>query len=102
METVTADSRSAVSASMSMDMPESMAGCESMASESGYTPDQHGKSKSPLCKMGVQCQIGCMTIPASVPSVARTAQAYRPVFFHASQTLFVREPDGLWKPPRSL
>jgi hypothetical protein len=52
--------------------------------------------------MTVQCQMGCMTIPASAPGVGRTARAYRPMFFHTIQSLFVREPDGLWKPPRAL
>nr|WP_075643325.1 hypothetical protein [Caballeronia sordidicola] len=92
MQTMTMDTASAMS--------QSMPGCDSMASDSMSGHDS--KSKSPLCKMDVQCQMGCMTIPASAPSIARSLRAYRPVFFHATQSLFVREPDGLWKPPRPL
>jgi hypothetical protein len=46
--------------------------------------------------------MGCMSIPVSAPGIARSAGAYRPMFFHYIQSLFVREPDGLWKPPRAL
>ncbi|MEA3097692.1 MAG: hypothetical protein QOF74_1932 [Caballeronia mineralivorans] len=90
MQSMTADSGNMMS--------ESMPGCESMAT----IPGQDSKSKDSLCKMTVQCQMGCMTIPVFAPGVARTAGAYRPMFFHYTQSLFVREPDGLWKPPRAL
>ncbi|WP_404606325.1 hypothetical protein [Caballeronia udeis] len=84
------DSGSTISAAM----PD----CESMAMAAG----QNSKSKDSPCKMTVQCQIGCMSIPVSAPAIARSAGAYRPMFFHYTQSLFVREPDGLWKPPRAL
>ena len=90
MQSVAPDSGS----TMSVAMPD----CESMATPTG----QDSKSKDSLCKMTVQCQMGCMSIPVSTPGMARTATAYRPMFFHYTQSLFVREPDGLWKPPRAL
>ena len=90
MQSMTHDSGSMMSTAMS--------DCESMATLAG----QDSKSKDSPCKMSVQCQIGCMSIPVSAPAVARSAGVYRPMFFHFSQSLFVREPDGLWKPPRAL
>lgn len=91
MQSMTADSGNTLS--------QAMPGCESMAT----SLSQDNKSKDSLCKMTVQCQMGCMTIPVSAPGgIARTAGAYRPMFFHYTQSLFVREPDGLWKPPRAL
>ncbi|QIE25314.1 hypothetical protein SBC1_34000 [Caballeronia sp. SBC1] len=90
MQSMTRDSGSMMSAAM----PD----CESMATPAG----QDSKLKDSLCKMTVQCQMGCMSIPASAPGIAWSATAYRPMFFHYTQSLFVREPDGLWKPPRAL
>jgi hypothetical protein len=90
MQSMTHDSGSMMSVAMT--------DCESMAMPAG----QDSKSKDPLCKMTVQCQMGCMSIPVSAPGIARSAGAYRPMFFHYIQSLFVREPDGLWKPPRAL
>ena len=79
-------------------MSESMPGCESMATPA----NRDGKSKTALCKVTAQCQIGSLYHPVSAPSVARPAGAYRPVVFQYIQALFVREPDGLWKPPRAI
>ena len=90
MQSMTPDSGSMMSATM----PD----CESMAMPAG----QDSKSKDSPCKMTVQCQMGCMSIPVSAPGIARSAGAYRPMFFHYTQSLFFREPDGLWKPPRTL
>jgi hypothetical protein len=79
-------------------MSMAMTDCESMA----IPASQDSKSKGSPCKMSVQCQIGCMSVPVSTAGIARSAGAYRPMFFHYIQSLFVREPDGLWKPPRAL
>jgi hypothetical protein len=77
---------------------ESMPGCESMAAPAS----PHNKSKGTLCKVTAQCQMGSLYHPVSTPQVARPSDAFRPVLFHYIQALFVREPDGLWKPPRAL
>jgi hypothetical protein len=79
-------------------MSESMPGCESMAAPA----TQDNKSKGTLCKVTAQCQIGSLYHPVSAPQVARPAGTFRPVLFHYVQALFVREPDGLWKPPRAI
>jgi hypothetical protein len=46
--------------------------------------------------------MGSLYHPVSTPQVARPAGAFRPVVFQYIQVLFVREPDGLWKPPRAI
>jgi hypothetical protein len=79
-------------------MSESMPGCESMAAPAS----QDNKSKGTLCKVTAQCQMGSLYHPVSTPQVARPAGAFRPVVFQYIQVLFVREPDGLWKPPRAI
>jgi hypothetical protein len=34
--------------------------------------------------------------------VTRPAGSFVPVSFHYTQSLSIREPDGLWRPPQSL
>jgi hypothetical protein len=75
-----------------------MAGCESMTS----LPDSQGKSKISLCKVTAQCQMGSLYHPVSAPSVARPAGSFFPVRFHYAESLSIRAPDGLWRPPRIL
>lgn len=81
-------------AAMSAEMP----GCDSTSPASG----EHGKSKVPLCKAGAQCQMGSLYHPVSSPTVTRPAGSFIPVRFHYAQSLSIREPDGLWRPPQSL
>ncbi|MFB9126857.1 hypothetical protein E2553_06095 [Paraburkholderia dipogonis] len=81
-------------AAMSADMP----GCDSMSA----TSNEHGKSKVSLCKVSAQCQMGSLYHPVSSPSVTRPAGSFLPVRFHYTQSLSIREPDGLWRPPQSL
>jgi hypothetical protein len=82
------------SAVMSADMP----GCDSMSP----TSSEHGKSKVSLCKVSAQCQMGSLYHPVSSPTVTRPAGSFVPVSFHYTQSLSIREPDGLWRPPQSL
>ena len=81
-------------ATMSADMP----GCNSMSP----TSSEHGKSKVSLCKVSAQCQMGSLYHPVSSPTVTRPAGSFVPVSFHYTQSLSIREPDGLWRPPQSL
>jgi hypothetical protein len=80
--------------SMQADMP----GCDSMAPSHG----QPGKSKASLCKVTAQCQMGSLYHPVSSPTLVRPAGSFVPVRFHYAESLSIREPDGPWRPPRSL
>ena len=82
------------SAVMSADMP----GCDSMSP----TSSEHGKSKVSLCKVSAQCQMGSLYHPVSSPTVTRPAGSFLALSFHYTQSLSIREPDGLWRPPQSL
>jgi hypothetical protein len=77
---------------MSSDMP----GCETMKSS------QPGKAKGFFCKATAQCQLGSLYHPVSAAEVTRPAGLSSPVVFHYAQSLPVREPAGLWRPPRTL
>ncbi|NPT43089.1 hypothetical protein GNZ12_17555 [Paraburkholderia sp. 1N] len=81
-------------AAMSADMP----GCDSMSPMSS----EQGKSKASLCKVSAQCQMGSLYHPVSSPTVTRPAGSFVPVSFHYAQSLSIRAPDGLWRPPQSL
>ncbi|MGH8778870.1 hypothetical protein [Paraburkholderia sp.] len=74
----------------------SMPGCDSMKS----SPD--GKTKVGFCKMTAQCQFGSLYHPGVVATVGRPAAPHSQLVFHYSQSLSIRAPDGLWRPPRSL
>jgi hypothetical protein len=63
---------------------------------------EHAKSKVSLCKVSAQCQMGSLYHPVSSPTVTRPAGSFVPVSFHYAQSLSIREPDGLWRPPQSL
>jgi len=82
------------SGAMAADMP----GCEMMTA----TSSEHGKSKSSLCKVTAQCQIGSLYHPVSSPSVVRPAGSFIPLSFHYAESFSFRAPDGLWRPPQSL
>ncbi|MBN3726555.1 hypothetical protein [Burkholderia sp. Ac-20379] len=75
-----------------------MSGCDSMSPSSS----EHGKSKGSPCKASAQCQMGSLYHPVSSPSVTRPAGSFRPARFHYTQSLSIREPDGLWRPPQPL
>jgi hypothetical protein len=79
---------------MSVDMPN----CDSMTPASG----KQGKSKLSLCKMTAQCQMGSLYHPVSSPFVVRPAGLFFPVHFQYAESLSIREPDGPWRPPRTL
>jgi hypothetical protein len=79
---------------MSVDMP----GCDSVTP----TSSEHGKSKPSLCKVSAQCQMGSLYHPVSSPTVVRPVGSFVPVSFHYAESLSIREPDGPWRPPRSL
>ena len=72
-------------------------GCDSMNSSAD------GKAKAGLCKMTAQCLFGSLYYPGvNATTVIRPAAPFNRVVFHYSQSLSVRAPDGLWRPPRSL
>ena len=77
---------------MSSDMP----GCETMKSS------QPGKAKGFFCKVTAQCQLGSLYHAVSSTEVTRPAGLSSPVVFHYAQSLPVREPAGLWRPPRAI
>jgi hypothetical protein len=81
-------------------MSADMAGCESMTPTSG----EHGKSKASLslCKVTAQCQMGSLYHPVSAPTVVRPIGSFFPVSFQYAESLSIRAPDGLWRPPQRL
>jgi hypothetical protein len=70
--------------------------CELMKSS------QPGKAKGVFCKATAQCQLGNLYHPVSRIEVTRPAGRSNPVVFHYAQSLTVREPAGLWRPPRAI
>jgi hypothetical protein len=89
--------QSAVAADAS-GMADVMSGCDSMQ------PSPGGKaSKAGFCKMTAQCGFGSCYYSGSNASVVRhAAPASSRIVFHYSQSLSIRAPDGLWRPPRSV
>ena len=77
---------------MSSEMP----GCERMKSS------QPEKARGFFCKATAQCQLGSLYHPAPGIEMTRPAGLSSPVVFHYAQSLTVREPAGLWRPPRTL
>jgi hypothetical protein len=77
---------------------DAMPGCDSMK------PSPGGKtSKAGLCKMTAQCGFGSLYYSGAEASVVRhAAPASSRIVFHYSQSLSIRAPDGLWRPPRSV
>ncbi|KVK86417.1 hypothetical protein WJ47_05845 [Burkholderia ubonensis] len=82
------------SASVSADMP----GCDSMKSSSV----DKAKAKGAFCKVTAQCQFGSLYHPAARVNVSRPAALTSSVVFHYAQTVPVRDPNGLWRPPRLI
>ncbi len=92
----------ALSASMSMDeeaaLSADMPGCESMQPSSAG--DTKTKAKGASCKMTAQCQFGSLYHPAVTAGISRPAAFGTAVVFHYRHSLAVRDPNGLWRPPR--
>ncbi|AOJ70265.1 MULTISPECIES: hypothetical protein [Burkholderia] len=72
--------------------------CESMKSTAA---GKTGKAKIVFCKVMVQCQFGSLYHPMPASDVVRPAGESRQVVFHYAKSLTVREPGGLWRPPRT-
>jgi hypothetical protein len=89
-QTMSKDADSTASA----DMP----GCDSMKSQSV----DKAKAKGMFCKVTAQCQFGSLYHPAARVDVSRPAALVRPVVFHYADSLSVRDPNGLWRPPRLI
>jgi hypothetical protein len=79
-----------------MTMHGAMPNCDSMHSSHG------GKAKGTSCEMNAQCHIGSQSIPAAPLQVTRPAGFSSPIVFSYTQVLPVREPSGLWRPPRAV
>ncbi|CAG9232017.1 hypothetical protein P4G95_28745 [Burkholderia vietnamiensis] len=79
-------------AGMSADMP----GCDLMKSSSV----DKAKAKGVFCKVTAQCQFGSLYHPVAKTDISRPAVFGTPVVFHYIQSLPVRDPNGLWRPPR--
>jgi hypothetical protein len=79
-----------------MEMYGAMPNCNSMKSS------HDGKAKGTFCKMTAQCQIGSQSIPATSLQITRPASFSSPVVFSYTQVLPMREPSGLWRPPRAV
>lgn len=73
-----------------------MSGCDGMAT----VPPARQKACDHACKMSAQCQFGSLHYPAAFAEARRPAALILPVRFHYAATLAVRDPNGLWRPPR--
>jgi hypothetical protein len=84
--------------SMAMDegMSAVMPGCDSMKSSSS------DKAKGGFCKITAQCQFGSLYYPAVTATVSHPTPVGSRVVFHYAHSLIVREPGGLWRPPRAI
>jgi hypothetical protein len=60
------------------------------------------KGKAVFCKMTAQCQIGGQYLPVAALEVTRPAGLSSAIVFNYAQSLTVREPAGLWRPPRAI
>jgi hypothetical protein len=87
---------------MSMDMGDGMStdtsSCDMMKSRSV----EKTKAKGVFCKVTAQCQFGSLYHSTARASISRPAAFARPVVFHYADSLAVRDPSGLWRPPRSI
>jgi len=86
--------------SMSGDESNAMAAgmdhCDGMMAPAG------NKAKGPFCKIAAQCNLGSLYHPSVTPQVARAASIARKTEFAYTDSLRLRAPDGLWRPPTSL
>lgn len=60
------------------------------------------KAKGVFCKMTAQCQMGCQYLPVASIEVTRPTGVFSRVAFNYTESLSVREPTGLWRPPRAI
>jgi hypothetical protein len=96
--------------SMSMAMDEdaalstAMPGCDSMqpASTGETSSGAKAKAKGASCKMTVQCQFGSLYHPAVTAGVSRPLALGASIVFHYSHALAIRDPGGVWRPPRLI
>ena len=85
-----------MSAGAEADMSADMPGCDAMK----HSSTGQSKAKGAFCKITAQCQFGSLYHPAVQASVSRPAALVSPVVFHYAESLPVRDPNGLWRPPR--
>ncbi|WP_414441538.1 hypothetical protein [Burkholderia sp. 22PA0106] len=74
-----------------------MSDCDGMATP----PPGKQKTCDHACGMSAQCQFGSLHHPAMLAEVRRPAALILPVRFHYAASLAVRDPNGLWRPPRA-
>jgi len=83
---------------MGMTLSADMSGCDSMKAP----PTDHAKAKAKgmACKVTAQCQFGSLYHPAARTDVSRPAAFASRIVFHYTQSVPIRDPNGLWRPPR--
>ncbi|UXU89932.1 hypothetical protein [Burkholderia sp. S-53] len=83
-----------------MSMSADMSDCDSMKSPSADSAKAKAKAKGMACKVTAQCQFGSLYHPAARADVSRPAAFASTIVFHYTQSVAVRDPSGLWRPPR--
>ncbi|AOI77020.1 MULTISPECIES: hypothetical protein [unclassified Burkholderia] len=83
---------------MNMAMSADMSDCDSMQSSSADRAK--AKAKGMACKVTAQCQFGSLYHPAARSGISRPAAFTSTIVFHYTQSIPVRDPNGLWRPPR--
>jgi hypothetical protein len=83
-----------------------------MSTDDGISVDMTGcdltkssstdKAKGGFCKVTAQCQFGSLYYPAVSATVSHPASVGSRVVFYYAHSLAVREPGGLWRPPRAI
>ncbi|KUZ16649.1 hypothetical protein WI28_07795 [Burkholderia diffusa] len=81
-----------------MSMPADMSTCDSM--KASHTDNMKAKAKGMACKVTAQCQFGSLYHPAARADVSRPAALASTIVFHYTQSVPIRDPNGLWRPPR--
>lgn len=81
-----------------MSMSADMSDCDSMKSPSA--DHTKTKAKGMACKITAQCQFGSLYHPAARADVSRPAAFASTIVFHYTHSVPVRDPSGLWRPPR--
>ncbi|WP_322087593.1 hypothetical protein [Burkholderia sp. BCC1999] len=87
---------------MNMAMSADMSDCDSMQPSSADHAKAKAKAKAKgmACKVTAQCQFGSLYHPAARTDVSRPAAFASTIVFHYTQSVPVRDPSGLWRPPR--
>ncbi|MPV69526.1 hypothetical protein [Burkholderia sp. BE17] len=83
-----------------MKMSADMSDCDSMKSPAASSAKAKAKAKTVACKVTAQCQFGSLYHPAARVDVTRPAAFASTIVFHYTQSVPVRDPSGLWRPPR--